>query len=202
MRSSLLSLAAVLAVAASPLSASSWHFDTHHTEVGFEVVHLGVSKVRGHFKDYSGVIQLDDKDLSKSKVELTIPVASVDTGTAKRDSDLQGDNFFGAEKNPNITFKSTKISKTADGYDLTGDLTIHGTTKPVTLKATITDAVATDWGAIKRGFSLRATINRFDYNVNWGAKTKLGTLVASENVALVIDGEIDQDQADGKPGKK
>jgi polyisoprenoid-binding protein YceI len=195
-------LALGLALATSPLAASSWHFDTHHTEVGFEVVHLGVSKVRGHFKDYQGKILLDEKDLTKSKVELTIPVSSVDTGTAKRDSDLQGEPFFGAEKNPNISFKSTSVTKTAEGYDLTGDLTIHGTTKPVTLQATITDAVTTDWGATKRGFSLRATINRFDYNVNWGAKTKLGTLVASEKVALVIDGEIDQDQEGGKPGKK
>jgi polyisoprenoid-binding protein YceI len=200
MRKTPLFLALGLALAAAaPLAATTYTFDKAHTEIGFEVTHLGVSKVRGHFTDNTATITLDDADLTKSTVEISIPVASVSTGQPKRDADLQGEDFFGAEKNPNITFKSTKVVKTADGYDLTGDFTIHGVTKPLTLKAKISDVFDGGWGMTKRGFSLRGSINRFDYGVVWGAKTPGGTLVVSETVDLVIDGELLQP---GKGGPK
>jgi polyisoprenoid-binding protein YceI len=191
MRKSLL-LAFGLALATSPLAASNWALDQSHTEIAFETTHLGIAKVRGRFTQADAKITLNDKDLTKSKVEISIPVKSVSTNNEKRDGHLQSGDFFAADKNPNISFKSTKIAKDGDAYALTGDLTIRGVTKPVTLKAQISEPIATDWGFNKRAISLRGSINRFDYGVAWGNKTKAGSLIVGEKVDLIIDGEIDQ----------
>jgi polyisoprenoid-binding protein YceI len=185
-------LALGLALAASPLAASTWTLDQSHTEIAFETTHLGITKVRGRFTQADAKITLNEKDLSKSRVEITIPVKSVSTNNEKRDGHLLNDDFFAADKNPNITFKSTKIAKDGDAYALTGNLTIRGVTKPVTLKAQISEPVATDWGFNKRAISLRGSINRFDYGVAWGNKTKAGSLIVAEKVDLIIDGQIDQ----------
>lgn len=190
MRKTLLSLGLLLA--AAPLAAGDYKIDAAHTEIGFQVTHLGIAKVRGRFTEADAKIKLNEKDLTKSKIEISIPVKSVSTGAAKRDGHLQSGDFFLAEENPNITFKSTKIVKTAEGYDLIGDFTIRGITKPITLKAQIGEPLATDWGFNKRAFSLRGQINRFDYGVAWGNKTKAGSLVVGELVDLIIDGEIDE----------
>lgn len=189
MRNAFLGLALVLAVGS--LSASEWKFDPTHTEVSFVATHLKFTKVRGQFKDFDGKVSLNDKDITKSNVSLTVKVASVQTGAPKRDGHLQTTDFFDAEKYPNITFKSTKIEKSGDGYKLTGDLTIRDVTKPVTLDAQISDPLKTDWGSTVRSFSLSGSINRFDYNVAWGKKTG-GSLVVGETVILDIQGELDQ----------
>lgn len=208
MRKTPLFLALGLALATAPLAASTWTIDPAHTEIGFEVTHLAIAKVRGRFTKADAKIELNDKDLSKSKIEISIPVSSVSTGAEKRDGHLQTPDFFDAAKTPNITFKSTKIVKTAEGYDLTGDFTIRDVTKPLTLKAKLSDAFLTDWGTNKRALSLRGSINRFDYGVAWGKKTAAGSLVVSETVDLIIDGEIDEakpeakDVKDAKPAKK
>lgn len=190
MRKTLLTLA--LALASAPLLAADYKIDPSHTEIGFQVTHLGIAKVRGRFTEADAKISIHDKDITKSKVEITIPVKSVSTGAAKRDGHLQTPDFFFAEENPNISYKSTKIVKTDEGYDLIGDLTIRGVTKPISLKAQIGEPLATDWGFNKRAFSLRGQINRFDYGVAWGNKTKAGSLVVAELVDLIIDGEIDE----------
>ena len=195
MRNTLLALG--LALAAAPLSADIYTLDASHTEVGFQVTHLSVAKVRGRFTAYDAKIDINEKDVTKSKISISIDAASVSTGNPKRDGHLQNEDFFDAAKNPKIAFKSTKIAKAADGgYSVTGDLTIRGVTKPVTLKASLSEPFETDWGTVKRAFSLSGAINRFDYQVGWNKKTKTGSLVVAEEVQLVIDGEID------KPAKK
>jgi len=189
MRKTLLGLA--LALAASPLAAAPYDIDPSHTEIGFEAVHLSVTHVHGRFTGFSGTVDLDSKDLTKSKVTLSIDAATVQTGVDRRDNHLKSADFFDVTNTPKITFTSTKIVKTKDGYDLTGDLTIRGVTKPVTLQAQISDD--TDMGpmmGVRRGFSLRGSINRFDYNVGWSMKTPGGTLIVGENIALNIDGEL------------
>ncbi len=189
-----LSLALAMAVAplALPAKVSTWTLDQSHSEIGFEVTHLGIAKVRGRFTEGNATIKLDAKDITKSKVQITIPVKSVSTGNAKRDGHLLDGDFFEAAKHPNIEFKSTKISKTSDGYLLEGKLSIRGVTKDVALKAQLGEPLATDWGFNKRAFSLRGSINRFDYGVAWSKKTKAESLVVGETVELVIDGEIDE----------
>lgn len=185
MRSALLGLAFVLAAASLP--AQSYKIDPMHTEVGFEVVHMTLSHVRGDFDKYSGTVDLDEHDLQKSKVTLSIDASSVNTRVGMRDKDLRSDHFFDVAKTPDITFASTKVVKTADGYTLTGDLSIHGVTKPVTLEATLTDPVdvGAKMGGVRRGFSLRGSINRMDYKVGPNMP-----MMISDKVELIIDGEL------------
>ena len=192
-----LSLGLTLALAA-PLAADTYTMDPAHTEIGFQTLHLGISKVRGHFTAYEGKVNINEKDITKSSLEVSISAASVETGNPKRNGHLGGPDFFDADKNPKITFKSSKIVKTTDGYDVSGDLTIRGNKKPVTLKATISDLTPTPWGVSKRAFSLEGSINRMDYGVAWGAKTPGGTLVVAEQVKLIIDGELDKPDAKKK----
>ena len=129
-------LAAFLALAPALglAEASTWTMDPMHTHASFTVRHLVISNVRGDFKKLSGTVKMDEKDFTKSSVEVAIETASIDTRIAKRDEDLRSENFFDAAKYPTITFKSTKIAKAGkDRLEVTGDLTMHGVTKPVTL---------------------------------------------------------------------
>ncbi|HTB21509.1 MAG TPA: YceI family protein [bacterium] len=185
MRSALLGLALVLGAAS--LSAQSYKIDPMHTEVGFEVVHMTLSHVRGNFAKFSGTVDLDEHNLEKSKVSLDVDASSVNTRVGMRDKDLRSDHFFDVAKTPDITFESTKVAKTADGYALSGNLTIHGITKPVTLDATLTDPVNVGpmMGGVRRGFSLRGSIHRLDYKVGPG-----NTMMISDKVELMVDGEL------------
>lgn len=189
-----LSLALGLGFSAPDLAAktAAWTLDPSHTEIGFETTHLGVTKVRGRFTEAKASIKLDEKDLTKSQVEATIPVRSVTTANERRDQHLLNDDFFAADKHPEIRFKSTRIAKDGDGYAVTGDLSIRGVTKPVVLKAQVSEAFEGPWGGQKRGFSLRGEIDRFDYGVAWGNKTKAGNLVVAPKVQLIIDGQLDR----------
>jgi polyisoprenoid-binding protein YceI len=182
-----------LALLAAPLAAAPYELDKAHTEIGFETIHLGVAKVRGRFTAYEGKVDINDKDLTKSQVEIAIQASSVQTGVDRRDQHLQGEDFFNVTKTPSITFKSTSIAKNpAGGYLVKGDFTLRGVTKPLKLKALISDAFATDNGGSKRAFSLEGSINRFDYGVGWNKKTKAGSYVVGEQVRLLIDGELDK----------
>ena len=185
-------LALAMLALVGPLAAAPWTLDLAHTEVGFEVTHLMLAKVRGRFADYQGKVDLNDKDLTKSRIEIKIKAASVQTGQAKRDMHLQTPDFFDAGKNPELIFKSKKISRTADGFEVSGDFTMRGVTKPLTLTATLTEPQAQPKGGSKRGFSLRGALNRFDYGVAWDRKNELGKLMVAEEVALVIDGELNK----------
>jgi polyisoprenoid-binding protein YceI len=191
MRLALMALS--LGLLAAPLAATPYDIDSAHTEIGFETIHLSVAKVRGRFTDYSATIDLNDKDLTKSQVQISINAGSAQTGVERRDGHLKGEDFFNVEKTPNITFKSSSITKNpAGGYLVSGELGIRGVTKTVKLKAVISDAFATDSGGTKRAFSLEGSINRFDYGVGWNKKTKTGSFVVGEQVKLVIDGELDK----------
>src|SRR4029077_2238405 len=145
-----ISATALAAVLSLPVAAatSTWQVDPNHSAAQFAVRHLGLSTVRGAFTKVSGTVQLDDKDVSKSTVEVTIDAASVDTRVADRDKDLRRDHFFDVAKYPTITFKSKKVEQAGAGkLKVTVDLTIHGTTKEVALDVEgPTPAVKDPWG--------------------------------------------------------
>src|SRR3954469_9767833 len=130
------SLAGIILLSAPlvPAQTSTWIPDKAHSEVDFSVLHLGLSNVRGHFGNIGGTIVLDDSDVSKSSVNVTIDVSSVDTGVAARDGDLKGTNFFDVAQFPTATFASTKVVKNGSGLTVSGNLTLHGVTKPVQLQ--------------------------------------------------------------------
>lgn len=182
--------ALALAPAVALAEAGTWNIDPAHTESGFSVRHLVISTVKGWFGKTTGKVVLDDKDLTRSSVEATIDVASVDTRIQKRDDDLRSPNFFDVARYPTITFRSTRVEKAGDGLKVTGDLTIKGVTRPVTLDVSAPGPEIKDsWGGVRRGFTARTRINRRDFGITYSAVVEAGPVVADE-VNVEINTEL------------
>jgi polyisoprenoid-binding protein YceI len=184
-------LAATLAVS-SPAAIATWQIDPAHTAAGFSVKHMMIATVRGQFKGITGEVNWDDQDISKSSVDVTIDANTVDTGEPKRDADLKSGNFFDVAHYPTITFKSRKIEKISAGkMKVTGDLTIHGITKPVVLDVEGPSAAIKDpYGKTRMALSATTTVNRMDYGVKWNANLDGGGVVVGDDVNINIDLEI------------
>jgi polyisoprenoid-binding protein YceI len=189
-------LAAAFAIPA-PAATTTWKLDPNHSSAQFSVRHLGLSTVRGAFSTVNGTINFDDKDVSKSTVDVTIDVNSVDTRQPDRDKDLKSDKFFDVANNPTITFKSTKVEQASAGkLKVTGDLTIRGTTKSVVLDVDGPTAPVKDpWGNQRAAASATTKVNRQDYGVKWNAKLDNGGVVVGDDVNIIIDIEMIQQKA-------
>jgi len=161
---SLASLAVIFGAVVSA-SADTYKIDPVHTQVIFRIGHLGISKVFGRFDTIEGSFVTDD-DPSKASFNATISVDSVDTGNAQRDKHLKSPDFFNAKQFPDITFKSTSITKTGDTYQATGDLTLHGVTKSITIPMTKIGQAKTMAGE-RAGFDIQFTVKRSDYGINF-----------------------------------
>lgn len=188
-------LAALLAVAPALTFAepTAWVIDPSHSQVGFAVKHLVVSTVRGEFGSYSGKIQLDDSDVTKSSVEAAIDVNSIDTRVADRDAHLKSPEFFDAANHPQMTFKSTRVKQAGkDRLEVAGDLTLRGVTKPVTLAVVTTPEVKGMSGEARRGFSATTKINRKDFGLAWNKAVEAGPVVGDE-IAIALDLEVVRD---------
>jgi polyisoprenoid-binding protein YceI len=183
--------------------ASSWVLDPDHTTIGFSVKHMMVSEVKGSFDTFTGSVEIDDKDPSKSLVNVEIDVASIDTRNAKRDEHLKSADFFDAAKSPKMTFKSTKVEIAKDGsMKITGDLTMHGVTKSVTLaSAPLSAAVKDPWGGSHRGTTATTTINRKDFGLTWNKALEAGGVVVSEDVKIELQIELLPKPAEAAPKK-
>ena len=149
-----------------------------------------VSKTKGRFKGVRGTVELNEKDLSKSTVSVSLEVGSIDTDDKKRDGHLKSADFFDAEKYKEITFKSKRITRSKGGFKVFGELTIRGVTKPVTLDAEITDAIKSPWGNVVRGIHATAKVNRQDFGVSWNKALDKGGVVVGNEVDIEIDVEI------------
>jgi polyisoprenoid-binding protein YceI len=184
-------LAAVLALPASA-STTTWQIDPQHSSAQFGVTHLMISTVRGEFHGLKGTLSLDDKDITKSTVEVTIDANSVDTREPNRDAHLKSPDFFDVAKYPTLTFKSTKVEQVSPGeLKVTGDLTIRGVTKQVVLnvegpKAPIKDPM----GMQRTAVSATAKINRQDFGVSWNKTLDSGGVVVSDDVRITLDVEM------------
>ncbi len=160
-----LGLAAAMALPALA-DTTTWQIDPNHANAQFFVKHLGISTVQGEFTKVTGTVTIDNDDITKSSVDVTIPADTVYTRVAMRDNDLKSEHFLDVAQYPTITFKSTNITKTGDGtYDLNGDLTIRGVTKPVTLKVSDVSKPIKAMGGFRMGASATTTINRQDFGV-------------------------------------
>lgn len=196
MRAARFALFALVPLAlASQARASEWTLDPEHTEIGFSVRHMMVTDVRGAFEKYTGTIAVDDKDVTKSTVAVEIDVASINTKVAKRDGHLKSPEFFDVAKFPKMTFKGTKIEQgaTANTFKVTGDLTLHGVTKPVVLDVALSDEWQDpkEWGGrTHRGVKATAKINRQDFGVSWQKKLDKGGVVAGDEVTIMINAEL------------
>lgn len=172
---------------ASPAGAAvTYSFDKNHTDISFQIRHM-VSQVRGEFRDFSGTIVKDDANPAASSVELTIQATSVETGVEYRDNDLRSENFFEVAKFPTITFKSTKIEKVTDTeYNVTGDFTMHGVTKVITLPVTFDGEMKEANGKSRVGFSTSTVINRKDFGITWNKALDGGGMLLSDEVKVSI----------------
>jgi len=171
------------------MSLVKWDFDHAHSSVDFTVRHLLVSKVRGRFTKWTGALYIDEQDLARSRVDVEIDVASVDTHEAQRDAHLRSADFFEAEKHPRIVFKSKRVEeKGKDHLAVTGDLTIRGATREVVLDVERGGLIAKDpWGKRRAGFTATAKINRKDFGVNFNQVLDQGGLALGEEVAITIE---------------
>ncbi|MBI4817531.1 MAG: YceI family protein [Deltaproteobacteria bacterium] len=178
------------------LPAMSWAapygLDPDHTQVGFKVKHMVVTDVRGSFKAYAGTIDIDDQDVTKSKVNIEIDAASVTTGVEKRDGHLKSPDFFDVAKFPKLTFKSTKVKSAGTGkLEVTGDLTIRGVTKSVVLQVEgPTAPVKNPWGVPVRVASATTKINRKDFGLVWNKPIETGGLLVGDEVTIEITAEL------------
>lgn len=185
-------VAAAILLAVGLMAGTTWAADTYtidrsHSSVQFIVRHLVVTKVKGEFNEYTGTILYDDKDITKSSVEVTIKATSIDTKDAKRDDHLRSPDFFDVAKFPEVTFKSKRIEKAGDGYAAVGDLTMHGVTKEIRIPFTIAGVITDPWGNTRLGLSAETAINRQDYGVSWSKKLDNGGLVAGDDVTIELE---------------
>ena len=183
-----LSTATATPTTATPVS-STWNIDPAHSVAEFKVRHMMISYVRGEFSGLSGVLKLDEADYTRSTVEVSIPVASVRTVDENLDTHLKNSDFFDVEKFPTLTFKSTDIRSVGDrDYVVTGDLTIHGTTKAVTLSVDGVSEPANDpWGNQRIGLSGSAKVNRKDFGIVWNTALDSGGVLVGDEVKIALD---------------
>jgi polyisoprenoid-binding protein YceI len=193
MRCVTLFTAAALAFAVSGVAgAATFEIDSAHTSAEFAVRHLMVSKVRGHLGKVTGVVSLDEADPTKSSVEATIDVTTIDTREPKRDEHLKSPDFFDVAKYPTITFKSKKVTKVGDAkFQMAGDLTIHGVTKEVVLDLEGSPTPFKDpFGNVKLGGAATTRLNRKDFGILWNKSLDGGGVVLSDDVDVTIDIEL------------
>ena len=175
---------ALLLPVLSPAQTSTWKPDTAHSGVDFSILHLGISKVRGHFAVAGGEVVWDEKDISKSKVNISIDTNSVDTQQSNRDADLKSAKFFETAKYPTGTFTSTSVAKTGNGLVINGNLTIHGVTKPVTLQVEGPNGPVPGMDKkLHAGFAATTTLDRSAFNLG----SSYPTAVIGNDVKLTID---------------
>ena len=180
-------------VTAAPAFAQSWQIDTAHSRAQFTVRHLMISNIRGDFGAVTGTVEYDGKDLTKAKVNATIDVKSISTRVEKRDEHLKTDDFLDVANHPTMTFVSTSITPAAGGkYNMAGNLTIRGTTKPVTFELTAPSGPITTRGTTKIGASASGKINRKDFGVKYHEVMDNGGLGVADEVFIQLDVELIQ----------
>ncbi len=180
---------------ATPSGATSatqtvWQLDPAHTHVQFSSKHLMITTVKGHFKNVKGTLVVDEADPTRSSVDVEIDAASIDSGNEQRDAHLKSADFLEVEKYPTITFKSTRVEPLGDEkLRVTGDLTIRGVTRPVTLEAELTGRGTTPWGKEVIAFEAKTQINRKDWGLNWNVALETGGVLVSDTIKIEIDTE-------------
>jgi len=187
-------LLATIAALALPAfaSAATWSIDADHSNVGFKVRHMMVSNVRGDFGKVTGIVDIDDKDLARSKVDVSIETASINTGVVKRDAHLKSADFFDVAKYPTMTFVSHKVVTAGDDrLKVYGRLTLHGVTREVVLDVEGPSKAFKDpWGNIKRGATATTRINRKDFGLTWNAAVESGGVVVGDEVTIALEIEL------------
>ena len=184
----LLSLIVILLISGSAFAQDTYIIDNAHSYVGFGIKHLVISTVKGSFREFEGTVNHDENDISKSGVEVSIKVASIDTDNEKRDEHLRAPDFFDVEKYPEMTFKSTRVEKTDDGLIMHGLLTMHGVTKEVAVPFEIAGKIENPWGNgnTVMAFDGVAKISRKEFGMTWNKAIEAGGVVVGDEVKIEL----------------
>jgi polyisoprenoid-binding protein YceI len=170
---------------------ATFKIDPAHSDIQFKVKHLMITNVTGSFGKFDATLEAGKDDFSDAKASFEADIDSITTGNEQRDGHLKGEDFFAAEAHPKLSFVSTNIQKlNEEDYKLTGDLTVRGVTKPITLDVTYNGTVVDPYGQTKAGFEATGKINRKDFGLNWSAVTEAGGLVVSDEVKLSLNVQL------------
>jgi polyisoprenoid-binding protein YceI len=192
----ILTVLAALTLAGTAGAADNYMLDSDHTSVGFSVKHLMVSKVSGSFAEVSGSLVYDAEEPAASSVEVTIKTASIDTNNDDRDAHLRSWDFFYAEKYPEITFESTSVATEGDAWVVTGKLTMHGTSRLVSIPFTVNGPVIDPWGKTRMGIEAETiTLDRKDFGLTWNKALETGGVAVGDEVKISIDFEAVRTEA-------
>ena len=168
------------------MAATTFVIDKSHSEALFTVRHL-ITKVRGHFRDFAGPLQMDEAQPERSSVSVTIQAASIDTNEPNRDTHLKSPDFFDVEKTPTITFTSRSITASGNQqFAVTGTLTMHGVSKEVTLPVSFQGFAKDPWGNRRAGFEAEVVLNRKDFGLNWNAALEAGGFLVGDEVRVSL----------------
>ena len=185
-----------LSATALALTAQTYQIDSSHSGANFSVKHMMVTNVSGRFSNVKGTVTFDEKNLSKSSIEATVDIETINTNEPKRDAHLKSPDFFDVAKFPQMTFKSTKVYKAGGVTKADGDLTLHGVTKPVTLTLTeLSGEVKHPMGTIVRGAVATTKISRKDYGLTWNKTIEAGGVVVGDEIAITLEIELSRKPA-------
>jgi polyisoprenoid-binding protein YceI len=173
-------------------TTTTWKLDATHTSVEFSAKHLMITTVKGRFADMAGTITVNGDSPAAASVDVTIQAASIDSRTEGRDQHLRSADFLDVEKFPTITFKSTKLEGARDEFKMTGDLTIHGVTKSITLDVTNEGEVKDPWGGRRMGFTATGKIDRREFGLVWNGALEAGGVLVGTDIKIQIDAQIVQ----------
>ncbi|MDB4885056.1 MAG: YceI family protein [Gemmatimonadetes bacterium] len=175
---------------ATTTGTTTWTLDASHSSIEFSVKHLMITTVRGRFAEASGTATVPGDDYTKARVEVTIQAASLDTRSEQRDQHLRSADFFDVEQFPEITFRSTRLEGSRDSFRLTGDLTVHGVTKSVTLDVEFEGEGKDPWGGTRMGFSATTKIDRREFGLVWNQALETGGVMVSNDIKLQIEAQF------------
>lgn len=169
------------------MSTTKWAIDPTHSEIGFKVKHMMFTNVSGKFKTYDAEITTEENDFTKSNINFSADISSIDTNNTDRDNHLKSADFFDADNNPKLTFVSSSLVKSGDDFELTGELSLHGITKTVKLETEVSGELKDPWGNTKVALNLNGKINRTDFGLTWNSALETGGVLVSDEVKLNIE---------------
>lgn len=169
------------------MATTKWAIDPTHSEIGFKVKHMMFTNVSGKFTTYDATITTEDDDFTKSSIEFSADIASIDTNNTDRDTHLKSADFFDADSYPKLTFVSSSLVKMGNDYELTGELTLHGVTKTIKLETEVSGLLKDPWGNTKVALNINGNINRKNWGLTWNAALETGGVLVSEEVKLNIE---------------
>jgi polyisoprenoid-binding protein YceI len=170
------------------MANSKWNIDPTHSSLQFSVRHMVITKVRGAFKGFTGSLELEDsRDQALAKVDVVVDAASIDTSEPKRDEHLRSQDFLNVAAHPTLSFQSRSIERKGNRYQLNGDLTIHGVTRPVTLDAEFQGQGKDPWGGERVAFSAKTSINREDFGLTWNQVLEAGGVLVGTKIEIDVE---------------